>query len=262
MNRSAHAAAACALGLALAAPATDANVTCTVPESKPGASYTAGAWGTRTSGSGNVTAQERAATGFTAIRLHGPFAVEARAADRERVTVRIDENLHSMVEVEVRANGTLEVRPTRDAAFTTRQLPVVIVEYVKLAGVSVEGSGDVVANNLRPAERFRAAVAGSGDVCLSGVRTAKLELAVAGSGDVRAIGASDEVTVRVSGSGDVAAQSLVGRHVRVSIAGSGDAKVNAMEMLEVSIAGSGDVRYVGTPKVKQSVAGSGTVKSL
>ena len=250
-----------ALALALAAPAF-ANDSCKMPESKLTSSYGAGLLGTRTSGSGKTTEQQRPASGFTAVKVQGPFAVEVRAADRERVTVRIDENLQSMVEVDVRANGTLDVRPSREASFTTRQLPVVVVEYVKLSAVAVEGSGDVVANNLRPAESFRAAVSGSGDVCLSGVRTAKLELVIAGSGDVRVLGASDEVVIKISGSGDVAAQSLVGRNVKVSIAGSGDAKVNAMETLDVSIAGSGDVRYAGTPKIKQSVAGSGSVKSL
>ena len=261
MNQSARTAAACALGLALAAPAFAVD-TCKMPESKPGVTYTVGSWGTRTSGGGKVTTQERTAAGYSAVKVQGPFAVELRAADRERVTVRIDETLQSMVETEVHANGTLLVRPKRDAGFTTRTLPVVTVDYVKLTAVAVEGSGDVIANNLRPVAGFRAAVAGNGDICLSGVRTAKLELAVAGSGDVRAIGASDELTVRISGSGDVAAQSLLGRNVKVSIAGSGDAQVNALETLEVSVAGSGDVRYAGTPKLKQSVSGSGTVKPL
>lgn len=261
MNRFTRTTSACALALAFAAPAFAVD-TCKMPESKFSSSYSVGSLCTRTGGSGNVTEQARSASGFTAVKVQGPFVVEVRAAHRERVTVRIDDNLQSMVEVDVRASGTLDVRPTRDAAFTTRQMPVVVVEYVLLNAVSVEGSGDVVANNLRPAESFRAAVAGSGDVCLSGVRTAKLELAVSGSGDVRALGASDEVTVKISGSGDVAAQALVGRNVKVSIAGSGDAKVNALETLEVSIAGSGDVRYVGAPKMKRSVAGSGTVKSL
>ena len=254
-------AAAFSLGLLPLAPAL-ASDGCKLPASKSFVSYSVGSPGSRTSGSGNITARERAAAGFTMIRVYGPLAVEARAAERENVTVRIDENLQSMVEVEVGADGTLHVRPKRDAGFTTRTLPVVTVDYVKLTAVAVEGSGDVIANNLRPVAGFRAAVAGNGDICLSGVRTAKLELAVAGSGDVRAIGASDELTVRISGSGDVAAQSLLGRNVKVSIAGSGDAQVNALETLEVSVAGSGDVRYAGTPKLKQRVSGSGTVKPL
>jgi hypothetical protein len=260
MNGLPRVASAAALAFAISAPAI-ANDTCKLPNSG-NTSFATGSWGTRTAGSGNITEQVRSASGYSFIKVQGPFAVDARPADRERVTVRIDDNLQSMVEVGVTGNGTLEVRPTRNAAFITRSVPTVIVEYVKLSGLAVEGSGDAIAANLRPAESFRAVVAGSGDVCLSGVRTARLDIAVAGSGDVRAIGASDEVTVKISGSGDVAAQSLVGRSVKVSIAGSGDVKVNAMETLDVSIAGSGDVRYLGTPKIKRNVAGSGSVKSL
>jgi hypothetical protein len=252
-----------AIALALAGPAVADN-SCKLrsPPWSGTTTFASGTIGTRITGSGNIVEQPRNASGFAAVRVKGPFSIDARPAERESVTVRIDDNLQTMVETEVMRDGTLEVRAPRNAGFTTRSQPTVIVEYVKLNVVTIDGSGDVIANNLRPVESFRAAVSGSGDVCLTGVRAARLELAVSGSGDVRAAGGADQLAIKISGSGDVDARELTGVNVKVSIAGSGNAKVNAMDSLDVSIAGSGDVRYAGKAKVSKSIAGSGTVKPL
>lgn len=259
MNR--IAAVATVLLVSMVAVPSYAEELCKLPERQANKTVRIGSWGARVSGSGNITTQTRAVSGFTSVRIKAPFTVEARASERERVTVRIDDNLQSMVEVKV-VNGMLTIDLLRDASFSTTTQPVVTVDYVKLVGAAVEGAGDFVANNLRSADGFSAATSGSGDVCLAGVKAPRLVLSVSGSGDVRAIGDADQLSISIAGSGDIVADKLVAKTVKVAIAGSGDAKVNAIEALDINIAGSGDVRYVGTPKIKQAVAGSGDVKSL
>ena len=249
-----------ALGLSVASWAVAAE-DCKLPETLGLATHSTGKLGSRTSGSGQAVDDIRPVSGFHAVKVHGPLAVELRAADRERVTVRIDDNLQAMIRVEVQ-DGTLEVGPAKDAGFTTRTPPTVIVEYLALDSISLAGSGDIVGSNVRPPKGLRAAIAGSGDICLSGLKTVKLAVSVAGSGDVRVQGAADEVSIRIAGSGDAHADALEGKRVKVSIAGSGDPRVHALDELEVSVAGSGDVRYRGYPKVTRRVAGSGSVKPL
>lgn len=238
-----------------------AEEVCKLPERHGNQTARTGSWGARVSGSGNMTTQTHPVSGFTSVRIRAPFTVEARASERERVTVRVDDNLQAMVEAKVE-DGVLVLGLVHGASFTTNTQPVVTVHYIKLAAVAVEGSGDFIANNLRAADGFNAATSGSGDVCLGGVKVPLLALSVSGSGDVRAIGGADQLSISIAGSGDIVADKLVARTVKVAIAGSGDAKVNAIEALDINIAGSGDVRYVGTPKIKQAIAGSGNVKSL
>ncbi len=109
-------------------------------------------------------------------------------------------------------------------------------------------------------DAFAVSVAGSGDVKIDALDVNSLGVMLAGSGDFSAGGRADEQGFSIRGSGDVRARDLVGRSVKVSIAGSGDAQVHATERLEVAIVGSGDVVYHGTPKVTKSIAGPGSVR--
>ena len=133
-----------------------AEETCRLPDRQASKTVRIGSWGAHVIGSGNMTTQTRAVSGFDSVRVKVPFIVDARAGEREHVTVRIDDNLHSMLEVKV-VNGVLTIALTSDASFTTSSLPLVTVHYTKLTAVAVEGSGDFFANNMRAADGFDAA---------------------------------------------------------------------------------------------------------
>ena len=102
-------------------------------------------------------------------------------------------------------------------------------------------------------------MAGSGELGVEGVTAHRIDVQVAGSGDVRVRGAAQNLTVSVAGSGDARLGELEAEDVRVSVAGSGDARVNARQRLRASVAGSGDVRYRGPAHdVVVTTTGSGT----
>jgi hypothetical protein len=106
------------------------------------------------------------------------------------------------------------------------------------------------------------ALNGSGDADLERASGAALSLTLAGSGDLQASGAVDQLTVTLSGSGDAELARLVARHAHVTLSGSGDAHVTATEELDANLSGSGDLSYGGRPKeVRQRVSGSGAVES-
>lgn len=218
----------------------------------------AGFTGERVTGSGRIVEESRALAGFSALKLAGGIDVELRAAERESVTVRADDNVVPLIETRVEG-AALVIDVARGASLPTQRRPRVRVEFVRLGAISVAGSGDVRADRVR-GDTFAVSVAGSGDVRIDALDVDSLGVMLAGSGDFIASGRAERQGFRIRGAGDVRARDLVGRSVKVSIAGSGDALVHATEELEVAIAGSGDVVYRGAPKVTKSIAGSGSVR--
>ena len=78
---------------------------------------------------------------------------------------------------------------------------------------------------------------------------------------MRASGKALKLDIAIAGSGDVRTRELAADDVSISIAGSGDADVQANKTLAVSIAGSGDVEYRGAATLAKSrVAGSGSIR--
>ena len=93
---------------------------------------------------------------------------------------------------------------------------------------------------------------------ISDFETLKAE--IAGSGDIKLYGNTENVTIAIEGSGDVSAYEFKSENAKVSIAGSGDVKLFVTEQIDAFIAGSGDISYKGNPKnIEKSIAGSGTI---
>jgi hypothetical protein len=216
----------------------------------------------RISGSGEIVEQERAITGFEAVRVGGAIDVRLKPSDRERVTVRADDNLLDLIETTLIPGPipALQIDLRSGTSLRVRRRPLVTVEFVKLTELTVRGSGNLRAEQIR-GDQLAVSIAGSGDVRIDSLEVDALAVMIAGSGDFRATGRADQQGYRISGTGDVSAGGLVGRVVKLGLAGSGDATVHASDTLEVDIAGSGDVRYRGSPRIVQRIAGSGRVRA-
>ncbi len=108
----------------------------------------------------------------------------------------------------------------------------------------------------------RIAVSGSSDVFATGINIKKMNISVAGSGDVKASGRADESDISVAGSGDVKAADLHVLSTSVSVAGSGNVDAFASKSVAISVAGSGDVTITGNPPPSartSKIIGSGDV---
>jgi hypothetical protein len=112
-----------------------------------------------------------------------------------------------------------------------------------------------------PGRNFRSfALLGVGSMQLGGLSQPDLKILLAGSGDIRANGATDNLEASVRGSGDMKLGDLVAKNADVSIAGSGDIELAPEESLDVSIRGSGTVTLHHEPKnIDKSVIGSGRI---
>jgi len=108
------------------------------------------------------------------------------------------------------------------------------------ADLRISGSGDIYTQEIHGG--LSAATSGSGDIQAASIN-GPFHVRVSGSGDVRARGGrATDMDVAVAGSGDVTL-SGVAQNLEASVAGSGDISVGRVTgAVSKHIAGSGDVR--------------------
>ncbi len=106
-------------------------------------------------------------------------------------------------------------------------------------------------------------MAGSGDLVLENVSSPDLLLRIAGSGDIRAQGKSENVKVNIAGSGDAHLADLEMKTLKINIAGSGDVEAGPADSLDLRSAGSGDFKLLSQPKhMTTKFAGSGKLTQV
>jgi len=109
-------------------------------------------------------------------------------------------------------------------------------------------------------ELEKAMLAGSGNLEVKGLDGGETELAIAGSGHIKAQGGLDVIRLVINGSGEIEAENLEVKDAHVTINGSGDVLLRVAGELEATINGSGDIEYIGEPEnVQSSMRGSGRI---
>jgi len=193
------------------------------------------AWFDQVKGTGDVATQQRTVGSFTRVVVKGSIDVAVTVGKPQSVAVEAQPNIAEIVETKV-DGGALVVSTTK--SYSTNKKATVRVAMPALAGVELNGSSNLA---------------------VDGARGASLELALSGSGDIRAAGSVDKLTYSCSGSGSADLRKLQAKTADVTISGSGDVKVAAADALTVTISGSGDVVYYGSPRLSQKIRGSGSV---
>ncbi len=195
-----------------------------------------GLFGRGEKGSGTLITRTFDVAGFDRIALDGGFDVYVTVGGETDVTVTVDDNLAELFTAEVEA-GALHLdwkkacRPDRKCR--------VDVTLPELKGFTVNGAGDVG---------------------ITGVRGARLELRINGAGDMEVSGSVDKLDLVVSGAGDVEAGELAAQDVEVRVSGAGDATVRAARSLDATVSGVGEITYLGDPAEKETrVSGVGEI---
>jgi Putative auto-transporter adhesin, head GIN domain len=259
-------------------------------------------WGRNvTKGSDAVKTESRNVANFSRLELHVPADVALTQGASESLTITTDDNILPLIQTRV-DGGVLKIEGDNNKGFSTKRGVKIQLAMKNVEGISIMGSGDIVADTLRTPQldalisgsgdmKFKtlradnlklringsgdisadaviakiaeSSVRGSGDIKVSSLKTDSMKISIDGSGDIAASGIADTLEARISGSGDIRARSLLARDVTVRISSSGGAEVNATETLKATVNGSGEVRYVGNPKnVTKTVNGSGSVSSM
>lgn len=100
----------------------------------------------------------------------------------------------------------------------------------------------------------------NGDLSIRDYDQPRLEVTVNGSGDVRARGRTEALSLTLNGAGDADFDDLIVTDARVSVTGRGDARVGPTGRADIDVSGRGDVTLTRTPaQLEQSITGWGEV---
>ncbi|MFT3936275.1 MAG: head GIN domain-containing protein [Chitinophagaceae bacterium] len=212
------------------------------------------------SGNGALSTEQRSVTGFTGVETHGSIDIVASQGNFG-VKVEAEQNLLQYIETVVE-NGHLMVRFKHDMSFTDFRGVKVYVSAPEWNAFETHGNGDIQSQGkISGKEKMDINIAGNGDVSLA-VDCPQVNVEIHGNGDLEISGETRDLISKTNGSGDLKAANLKAENVKTSIHGSGDNEVFASVSLEAEISGSGDVHYRGEPKVSMSVHGSGEVSKM
>lgn len=190
-------------------------------------------------GNGVLRTEQRAMAPFNRIELRGVADLVYGRSDQRCVSIRADENLLSLVELEV-IRDELFVTTRANTSFSTRNPITILVQAPELTALAIHGAGDAMLEDLQQDN---------------------LSIAIHGSGDVIANGQVRTVQLRVNGSGDLNATGLDAKEADVRLNGSGDIQVKASESVFVRLNGSGDILVIGSPTERDAQChGSGDIK--
>lgn len=210
------------------------------------------------SGNGNVVEQERKVNAFDTVIATGSEEVRIHRGAEYRVIVACDENLQERYRTRV-SGGRLELGFEPGVSVRGFSKVTVDVWTPVLEGITLSGSGDVIAEDAYSPKKLDIVLSGSGSI--EGMfEASSVEAVISGSGEIQVSGSAERLNVVISGSGDFDARDLDSVSAQVSIAGSGSVDLGSCDDLSVSISGSGDVSYEGNPRTSVNVSGSGNVR--
>ncbi len=210
-------------------------------------------------------------SGFSSIKIAGPFTVHLVQGPVESVKIEIPEDVKGRITAEV-SGGILKIHQAHDnwgwnykswygekSVWRNHEKIAVYITAKNLKFISISGSGDMAFNEGITATALKLRVRGSGNM-VGKVDVKTLESSLSGSGNMKLSGSAENSKVRVIGSGNFTSSSLVTVTSAVHVSGSGKAEVNASDKVDAAIRGSGDVRYTGTAKnISSSKSGSGQI---
>ncbi len=216
------------------------------------------AWTKRIVGEGPVVKKEIDIKDFNKIALLGSGNVYVTRGSGQSVVLEAQENLFEYVRSEVKDRNWKigfkgNVKTSKPINF--------YITVPELSAIKLHGSGNITTESRFTANQFEIAISGSGSI-RADISCTRVNCRISGSGNIYLNGNSNTAEVRISGSGDVKAMDFVSDECSVFISGSGNCGMEVRENLEARISGSGDIHYKGRPRIDSHVSGSGKVKGV
>lgn len=217
--------------------------------------------GRRVQGNGHIVTEERNIHAANKIKLAGSYDVEIAKGFSAAVKVEADDNLMSHIIIENEGDWLIIKSKDHESLISTQTIKIYITTD-ELEAVELAGSGNITGKDkFSGSNKMDLSIAGSGDMNLE-INAPRVKASIAGSGNINLSGETKDQEIHIAGHGDYRAENLKSENAEVHIAGSGNVKVFADNTLDIHIAGSGDVFYKGNPKISQHIAGSGEIKQL
>ncbi|MEM9990321.1 MAG: head GIN domain-containing protein [Bacteroidota bacterium] len=207
-------------------------------------------------GEGPTITKELTIGTFTGINLDISADVFITQGDSLQVSAEGQENIINLLELDI-ANDIwdIEYDGTRIGRHNGLKIFITLPEITEL---TIDGSGEIISENVLEAEELALAIDGSGDMDLA-LNVSDLFAEVDGSGSMTLEGVAENIDVKIKGSGDVKGFDLSTTRADVEIRGSGDVELMVSDFIRVEIDGSGSVFFRGDAELDETINGSGEV---
>jgi hypothetical protein len=196
-------------------------------------------------GSGDVVTIEVPVDDFNRLAVSHSFDVNVSVGDEPSLTLRVDDNLESSLEVEV-TNDTLRIglQPRTSVSNATLEADVTVTSLD-----AVEGSGAVSIDlGSLAGSTLELQLSGASD--LSGaVDFDNVTGVLSGASNISLSGRVATLDVDASGASDLALLDLEVDGLIVSLSGASSAEVSVNDSIRASLSGASSLRYRGDPDV-------------
>lgn len=175
-------------------------------------------------GSGNVTKETRALSGFKSIETGGVFQIEVVAQKDFSVEVEADDNILPLINTEVN-DGVLRISSERHIKSTG---PI----RVRISAPDIE----------------KLDISGAASATLSNVKNSSLDIQSSGASKINVSGETAKLTIDVSGATKINADELKAEDAVIESSGASYISVNVSGDLRSDVSGASKVYYSGSPK--------------
>ncbi len=212
-------------------------------------------------GTGDITAETREVSDFSAVNLAGIGNVVVEYGAQEGLRIEAEENLLPYLESEVEGD-TLTLGIREGVNIVPTQAIFYYLTVRDLDEARVTGLGNIDVPRLE-GSTVALKISGGGDIHVDEVQAKRLEVDLSGLGNLNIGGGmAANSDVKLSGAGNYDATGMASEVVSVEVSGLGSASVWAKDALNAKISGGGSVSYAGKPDVTKEITGLGDVRSV
>ena len=210
-----------------------------------------------TSGSGNITTENRSDGGITGISVGGDFDVEVKIGTSTELKVEADDNIMPYIETIVSGN-TLKIRTKDLHNYSDVHMKVYIITP-SLVKVNASASARVdVQDVLKSIERLYFNASSSGDINAD-VDAPEVEANASSGATINLSGKTRAYNVQVSSGADIRSYNLLSETTKVQVSSGAGAHVYASVSLNAQASSGGTVSYMGGATVNKAESSGGSI---
>jgi len=187
-------------------------------------------------GSGRIVSETRSAGECYGICLRYAGNVYLTQDDNQYIRVEADDNI--IDDVITRKDDGVLVVGLDDGSYEDVTVRV-YVSLKNIESISIEGAGDIIAQNS--------------------IYSDELDCIINGAGNIDLEGEGSDLNCTLNGSGNINAFDFLTEECIARIHGAGNIYVNVSDYLDASVSGVGNIVYDGNPEVKSHISGIGNI---
>lgn len=213
--------------------------------------------GRRVRGSGNITTENRSASGFNSIDVSGAIDVFVKQDSSTSVKVEADDNILEYVEVHT-SGSTLEIYTEHNLNLKPSHKIKVYVSNPEYKDLRVSGASSIRTENEISSDALDIELSGSSEGRLE-LNAPKVSVNLTGASNAEIRGKTKDFDGGASGASEIKGFDLLTENAEVDASGASHIEVFASVKLQGHASGASSVNYKGNAQVSVDKSGASSV---